>query len=67
MVLTYKKNWKEDFEKLSKRFEDLEMTFEEFIHAKLAVRSRTFSIKVDGEDTVAMCPFADMFNHNRPC
>ena len=67
MVLTSKKYWKEDFDKLSKKFEDLEMTFEEFIHAKLAVRSRTFCITVDGEETVAMCPFADMFNHNRPC
>lgn len=69
MVLTTKKALKEDFALLSKKFssEELSMTFEEFLHAKIAVSSRVFGIKVDGKSTIALCPFADMFNHNRPC
>jgi hypothetical protein len=44
MVLNSKKLWKLDFDMLSKKFKDLEMTFEEFVQAKIAVRSRTFNI-----------------------
>jgi histone-lysine N-methyltransferase SETD3 len=67
MVLAHRKTLKHDFDLLSKKFDQDEFSYEEFVNSKIAVSSRIFGIKIKGEDTVALVPYADMFNHNRPC
>lgn len=66
-VLTSRNALKKDYETLTKKFVNLEFTYQEFVNAKIAVQSRIFGVKIKGKDTVAMVPYADMYNHNRPC
>jgi histone-lysine N-methyltransferase SETD3 len=67
MVLAKRKVMKHDFNLVSKKFDQDEFNYQEFVNAKIAVGSRIFGIRIKGEETVAMVPYADMFNHNRPC
>ena len=41
-------------------------SFEAFLEVRTAVGSRNFGIRIDGEKSTAMVPFADMLNHYRP-
>jgi len=45
-------------------FEDFPL--EEFMWARMMVASRNFGVKIDGVQTDALVPYADMLNHLRP-
>jgi histone-lysine N-methyltransferase SETD3 len=40
--------------------------YEEFLWARIAVATRLFSMKIDGEATEGLVPLADLLNHARP-
>jgi histone-lysine N-methyltransferase SETD3 len=44
----------------------LQWSFEEFAWASLVVLTRQFCITVEGEETTALVPLADLLNHKRP-
>lgn len=67
MVLATRNALKHDFDLLSKSLDMKEYCYQDFVNAKIAVSSRIFGINIKGVATVAMVPYADMFNHNRPC
>jgi hypothetical protein len=67
MVLATRKCLEKDFEQICKKFDQDEFIYEEFLNAKIAVSSRIFGIGPKGSDLMALVPYADMFNHNRPC
>ena len=42
-------------------------TEKDFLEARILVKSRVFGINIDGEETRALVPVADMLNHDDKC
>jgi hypothetical protein len=64
VVLAIRKNLKYDFELLSRTFDMGAFSYQEFVNSKMAVDSRGYTVKIKGESTMVLVPFADMLNHS---
>jgi len=54
-----------DFDMLVKELEGFYYTYTEFFEMIKLVSSRVLEVNIDGKSTLALCPYADMFNHSR--
>lgn len=58
---------KEDYDILVKKIDFLQdIPYVKYLESRIITSSRVYNIKVHGEDTLAMVPYADLFNHKNP-
>ena len=62
-----KKKLKEDYDILVEKIDFLrDIPYVKYLESRIITSSRVYSIKIHGEPSLAMVPYADLFNHKVP-